>query len=106
MAGLADAFKPNRAIDRKTSGLVIGMWIVVGLGIWFASPFKSLPTPVDIWHATGTLWWEHGLGPEIFTTMKLIAHATLLTVILSLFLSYLTVVPAFRPLVEAVSKLR
>jgi NitT/TauT family transport system permease protein len=106
MASVADAFKPNRALDKKTTGLVIAAWLVVGFAVWFASPFKSLPTPIDIWHALTSLWWEGGLGPEIFTTMKLIGHATLLTVVLSMLLSYATVVPVFRPLVEAVSKLR
>jgi NitT/TauT family transport system permease protein len=103
---ISDAFKPNRALDRKTTGLIIGVWIAVGFGLWFASPFKSLPTPIEIWHALDTLWWEHGLGPEIFTTMKLIGHATLLTVVISMLLSYATVIAFFRPLVEAVSKLR
>lgn len=106
MSSVADAFKPNRALDGKTTGLVIGVWLIVGFGVWLASPFKSLPTPLDIWHALDTLWWEHGLGPEIFTTMKLIGHATLLTVAISMLLSYATVVPFFRPFVEAVSKLR
>jgi NitT/TauT family transport system permease protein len=46
------------------------------------------------------------MGPEMFTTLKLIGHATLLTVVISLALSYATVVPFFRPLVETVSKLR
>ena len=106
MRSVADAFKPNRAIDRKTTGAILAAWLAAALGVWFVSPFKSLPTPVDIWRALAALWWEGGLGPEIFTTMKLIGHATLLTVVLSMLLSYATVVPVFRPLVEAVSKLR
>lgn len=103
---IADAFKPNRALDRKTTGLIMGVWVVLGFGLWFASPFRSLPTPIDIWRALGTLWWEGGLGPETFTTMKLIGHATFLTVVFSMLLSYATVLPFFRPLVEGVSKLR
>jgi NitT/TauT family transport system permease protein len=46
------------------------------------------------------------MGPEIFSTLRLIGHATLLTVVISLFLSYATVIAAMRPVVEAVSKLR
>jgi NitT/TauT family transport system permease protein len=46
------------------------------------------------------------MGPELFTTLRLIAHATVLTVLISLSLSYLTVIPFFRPLVEGISKLR
>lgn len=103
---LGDAFKPNRAIDKKTAGILVGGWMAAAFAVWFASPFKTLPTPLEIWRALDVLWWQHGMGPEIFTTMKLISHATLYTVAISMLLSYATVIAAMRPLVEAVSKLR
>jgi NitT/TauT family transport system permease protein len=46
------------------------------------------------------------MGPELFTTLKLITHALLLTIVISMALSYLTVVAFFRPLVAAICKLR
>jgi NitT/TauT family transport system permease protein len=46
------------------------------------------------------------MGPELFTTLKLITHALVLTIAISMALSYLTVIAFFRPLVAAVSKLR
>ncbi|MDB4993524.1 MAG: Urea carboxylase-related transporter, permease protein [Myxococcaceae bacterium] len=80
--------------------------MAVAVVLWVASPFKTLPTPIEIWRAIGELWWQGGLGPELFTTLKLIAHATLITTALALVLAYATVVPFMRPLVEAASKLR
>ena len=106
MSRLSAAFLPNRVVDRRTMTLIVGTWVGAALFIWFLSPFKTLPTPPEIWRALGALWWQYGMGPEIFTTMRLIAHATLLTVVISLSLSYATVVAALRPLVELVSKLR
>jgi NitT/TauT family transport system permease protein len=106
MGALAQAFRPNRALGRKTAGLVIAGWALAALGAWFASPWKSLPTPGEIWRALGSLWWEHGMGPELWTTMKLIGHATLLTVVVSMLLSYATVLPVLRPLALGISKLR
>jgi NitT/TauT family transport system permease protein len=103
---LPAAFLPNRAIDRTTSGLIVAAWAGATLLVWIFSPFQTLPTPGEIWHALGELWWQGGMGPEIFTTMRLIAHATLLTVVISLVLSYATVIPALRPAVAGVSKLR
>jgi NitT/TauT family transport system permease protein len=103
---LRAAFLPNRVVDRTTMSLLIGVWAGAVLLVWIFSPFQTLPTPVDIWHALGQLWWQEGMGPEIFTTIRLIAHATFLTVVLSLTLSYATVIAALRPAVEAVSKLR
>ena len=80
--------------------------MAVAVVLWVASPFKTLPTPIEIWRAIGELWWQGGLGPELFTTLKLIAHATLITTALALVLAYAPVVPFMRPLVEAASKLR
>jgi NitT/TauT family transport system permease protein len=105
-SGLAAAFMPNRVIDAKHTGVVIGVWIVVALVVWLTMPFETLPKPADIWRALGEMWWRRGMGPELFTTLRLILHATLLTTVLSLSLAYLTVVPFFRPLVEGLSKLR
>ncbi|HUJ61064.1 MAG TPA: ABC transporter permease subunit [Kofleriaceae bacterium] len=101
-----NAFLPNRPIDRKIAvGLVAG-WLGVALLLWIASPFASLPGPGEVWRALGEMWWEGGMGPELFTTLHLIFHALALTLVISLVLSYATVVPFMRPAVEAVSKLR
>jgi NitT/TauT family transport system permease protein len=59
-----------------------------------------------VWRALGDLWMHQGMSEELFITLKLILHALLFTVIISLVLSYATVVAALRPLVAAVSKLR
>lgn len=100
------AFLPNRAIDRKMALALVGAWAGLGLLVWALSPWETLPGPVEVWRALGSLWWEHGMGPELFATLRLIVHALVLTVLLSMALSYLTVIAAFRPLIEAVSKLR
>jgi NitT/TauT family transport system permease protein len=106
MSKLARAFQPNRVVDSGTTGLIVLFWAGTALLLWFASPWKTLPTPREIWSAVGTLWWERGMGPEMFTTLKLIAHAVFLTVIISLTLSYSTVIAFFRPVVAMTSKLR
>jgi NitT/TauT family transport system permease protein len=105
-AGLAEAFLPNRALSPLTSFALAGGWAAALLLAWVASPFESLPKPVEVWRALGTLWWQHGMGPEMFTTLSLIGYATFYTIVISMALSYLSVLPFFRPLVEAASKLR
>jgi len=106
MSKLARAFQPNRVIDSGTTGLIVLFWAGTALLLWSASPWETLPTPREIWSAVGTLWWELGMGPEMFTTLRLIAHAVVLTVVISLLLSYATIIPFFRPLVAMTSKLR
>jgi NitT/TauT family transport system permease protein len=106
MSRIQRAFQPNRVVDGGTAGLLVAFWIATALAVWIASPFKSLPTPREIGAALSNLWWEGGMGPEMFTTLKLIAHAVGLTTVISLALAYATVIPFFRPLVAFTSKLR
>ena len=103
---LKNAFLPNRAIDKKMALGIVAVWLGLVLLIWIASPFASLPNPGEVWKSLGELWNTEGMAPELFTTLKLIFHALFLTVVISLVLSYATVMPFFRPLVEGVSKLR
>jgi hypothetical protein len=99
-------FWPNRAIDKIMFLGVAGGWVALAFVVWLASPWASLPGPGEVFGALRSLWWEHGMGPELFTTLGLIGHALFLTVVISLLLSYATVINFFRPLVAAVSKLR
>ena len=46
------------------------------------------------------------MGPELFVTLRLILHATLITTVVSLLLAYASVVPVIRPVVAGVAKLR
>jgi NitT/TauT family transport system permease protein len=106
MSKLTRAFQPNRVIDSGTTGLIVLFWAGTALLLWSLSPWKTLPTPREIWGALGLLWWSRGMGPEMFSTLKLIAHAVVLTTAISLLLSYATVIPFFRPVVAMTSKLR
>ncbi len=103
---VANAVLPNRPISRKIALALIAFWVGAALLLWFLSPFASLPTPGEVRRAFGDLWWRQGMAPELFTTLRLIGHSLLFTVLISLVLSYATVVAAMRPVVAAVSKLR
>ena len=103
---LARVFLPNRTVDRPTMLMLVALWALGAFVVWLASPWATLPRPGEVWTAFGELWWKGGMGPELFTTLKLITHALLLTIAISMALSYLTVIAFFRPLVAAISKLR
>src|SRR5262249_4682577 len=78
---LARAFLPNRAVPSPIMlGLTLG-WAGLGLLLWLLSPWQTLPGPGEVWGALGSLWWEHGMGPELWTTLRLILHALALTVV-------------------------
>ncbi|OFX20272.1 MAG: hypothetical protein A2V77_16875 [Anaeromyxobacter sp. RBG_16_69_14] len=101
-----DAVLPNRVIDPGIALGLVAAWVALGIAVWFLSPFATLPTPGQVGAALGDLWLHAGLAQELFTTLRLILHSLAWTVVIALLLSYATVLPAVRPLVGAVSKLR
>jgi|SRR4051812_22523766 NitT/TauT family transport system permease protein len=98
------AFAPNRVISKTTVRVIVAFQVAVVLLIWINSPFPVLPQPLEVLRAFRTLWFEEGLGREVWTSFSMNLEAMGLTVLISLALSYLTVIPAFRPLAVAVSK--
>ncbi len=101
---LARIFLPNRAISSSTMGMLILAEAAIALCIWIFSPFKVLPRPMETLSALQNLWMTQGLGQDLFVSLKLNIYALGITAAMSLILSYLTVVPLFRPLVAAISK--
>lgn len=104
MNALKEAFLPNRAISPMTLRIIVAFQAAVALLIWINSPFPILPQPDEVLRAFRTLWFEQGLGRELFTSFMLNLQALGLTLIIALLLSYATVVPFFRPIALAVSK--
>ncbi|MFL6197024.1 MAG: ABC transporter permease [Thermoanaerobaculia bacterium] len=104
MTGVLSAFVPNRAISRNTLRLIIACQVAILLLVWINSPFKVLPQPMEVLRAFQNLWFEQGLGRELWTSFSMNLQALALTVVISLALSYLVVVPAFRPIAVAISK--
>jgi NitT/TauT family transport system permease protein len=76
----------------------------VALLFWWNSPLGVLPNPAEVAAALQHLWFEQGLGRELWVSFTMNLQALALTLLISLSLSYLTVVPFFRPVVAAVSK--
>lgn len=102
--GFLAAFMPNRAVSGVTMQLIIAVQVALALVVWITSPFKVLPRPDEVLQALRTLWMEQGLGPELFASLGLSLTALFWSTLISLGLSYLTVLPVFRPLVAALSK--
>lgn len=103
-SGLLATIMPNQVVSANTMRLLIVGETALALLVWLNSPFKVLPRPDEVGRALQSLWMEQGLGPELWVSFKLNVEALVWTAFLSLVLSYLTVLPMFRPLVAALSK--
>jgi NitT/TauT family transport system permease protein len=102
----ADIVSPNRPVRPRTALSLAIAWAGAALCAWALSPVATLPGPREVLRALDHLWWRGGLGPELFTTLRLVAVALVVSIAISLPLGWATVVPALRPLAGAASKLR
>lgn len=98
------ALQPNTSISSRTWQVLIAGQLAIALVLWWASPWAVLPKPVEVFEALGHLWMNEGLGQELITSFMMNLEALALTALISLGLSYLTVIPAVRPLAGAVAK--
>ena len=97
---------PARATVAHTKAALVAFWGSVAAALWALSPHDTLPSPREVVRALGELWAHEGMGPELLQTLLLIAQATVLTAVVSLVLAYASVLPAFRPMVLGLTKLR
>lgn len=101
---LTAPFVPNRPVSPATMGILVAFEAALGLAVWWASPIRLLPRPDEVARAFRALWMQEGLGRELWSSFATNLEALGLTLAISLVLSYLTVLPIFRPLAAAVSK--
>lgn len=101
-------FKPFETVDQRQRLLIGGIWLVLVLGYWFVSSAGTkhlFPTPGQVWDGFQSLYRE-GLVVHIGSSLALCLQATLLSVIVSLVIVYLSPLPALKPIAQTFSKLR
>jgi NitT/TauT family transport system permease protein len=103
---LSAVFSPNAILPRHLLRLMVGLQFLVFLVYWLNAESPLLPKPTEIGKAFVQLTVRDNLFGELFTSLTLVSWGVLYTIILSLVISYLTVLPFFRPLAFLVSKLR
>jgi len=105
MPALGPALRPNQWVSRQTYLAIAAGWAVVVLLLWlFGAGF--FPTPGRVFEALRVLVAEGGLLGELLTSLTLFAEALALAALLSMGLAYLSVVPALRPIIGALTKAR
>ena len=99
----ADMFMPNKVVSKSTMTAMATIQIVIALFLWMWLPGAIIPTPSDVLSAFGDIW-GNGFGQEMITSFWLCIQAIFYTAIISLLISYLTVIPFFRPIGTFVTK--
>jgi len=100
-----DALRPNRRIALPIS-LAYAVASAAVFGVAWQLSAGAIPSPPEVAAALVRLWTQQGLFDELSTSFALNAEAIAWTAAIALGLAYATVIPAARPIVAAVSKLR
>lgn len=110
------SFSPTRLVSNNVKFIFVFSQIVAFLLVWKYTAPAVLPRPLEVIWSFISLWTEHGLSRELGKSLLLNFQAIFATTVISLALSYLTVVEVkitkntklapFRPLASAISKLR
>jgi NitT/TauT family transport system permease protein len=99
------ALMPNRSITRPVQLGIVAASAAVVIAAWQLGA-GVIPAPAAVGAALARLWTAGGLFEALSTSVTLNLEAIGWTTAIALALAYLTVIPAARPIVAAVSKLR
>jgi NitT/TauT family transport system permease protein len=105
MPALGPALRPNQWVPRRTYVTLAVLWAVVALLLW-SFGHGMFPSPARVLAALRTMVSEQGLLGELLTSLTLFAESLAVATLLSFGLAYLSVVPAIRPLVKALTRAR
>ena len=101
---LSAAWTPNGHVSSQVRWLLILGTAAILIVAWSLRP-AYLPGPVDIVRAYPGLV-DQGLFPQLFVSLTTNLQAIGISCVLTIPLAYLTVVPAVRPLVASLAKMR
>jgi len=99
-------FLPNRNIRTSTFTALCVFQVVVALLVWSFGTSPVFPRPLAILQAWVDLARHGDFMTEMATSTILACQAVAITFVVSLLVSYATVMPFFRPIGEFVSKMR
>jgi len=99
-----DAWVPNGRVSRRVH-LVLGLSTLAFIVVAWSLRPAFLPGPLDVLRAYPRLA-DQGLLQQLFVSLTTNFQAIALSCLLTIPLAYLTVLPALRPFVRALSKMR
>jgi ABC-type nitrate/sulfonate/bicarbonate transport system permease component len=101
-------FRPFETVGHSQRLLIISIWIIALLAYWFISSAGEkhlFPTPGQVWDGFQSLYTE-GLVVHVASSLGLCLKATVLSLLVSLTVVYLSPLPMLRPIALAMSRLR
>ena len=106
MKKILDLFTPNKTIDKRTIFAMSIAQIAFILIYWIEFTPTLVPKPVAIFEAWKELASTRGLIQDLYASTKLCFNAIFISILVSVTMAYLTILPFFKPAGFVMRKLR
>ena len=103
---MSPVFTPNEWVPHRLLWMIAGGWLLLWLVGWTLFRPAIFPSPAEVLQSYPALISEDGLVQELSTSFAVNLEALFISAVISLALSYLSVVPVFAPISVFISKLR
>lgn len=100
---IATTLKPNTTVSQRLFIGIGAFWLSVMVLSWIILHSVLLPSPLEVVQAFPNLWFNEGLGEQLWVSFALNLQAATIMSLLSLVIAYLTVTPLFQPFAVLVS---
>jgi NitT/TauT family transport system permease protein len=97
---------PYARVGGGTLAYLAAAYIAIAIILWSLSPFTLVPTPLEVFQQVGFQISRRGLLYELGVSLWLNLEAVSIASTIALILAYSYVVPAMRPIVNFIARLR
>ncbi len=103
---MKNILKPFGRISRQTVAIMIAVQILLALTLWQVGTNGLIPTPTKVLEALGKLLSSKTLFDNVLESIVLTIKAMMVSIIITLFFSYLSVLPFFNSIARFLVKCR
>jgi len=97
---------PNGQVTGSNKTTIIVVWSVIFLIWWSTYPPAIIPKPIDTLNAWLMLFTSGNLAVHIASSLELNIYAIVASTVISLVITYTSLLPIFRPIAKMVSYMR
>lgn len=97
---------PNEKLPISTMRLIIISQVILFFVYWFSIGFKSIPNPIEIVEAIKYMQSKYNLTYHFITSIIFCLKAIFFATLISIVISYLSLMPVFKPVVKLITKFR
>jgi NitT/TauT family transport system permease protein len=106
MKRLTKIFEPLRIINKETVIILIFIQIAIVLVMWQAAGAGLIPSPIKVGRSVIDIVTSHDFIEDLFSSLGLTLKGMFYSILIALVLSYLSLIPFFKPITTFITKCR